>query len=277
MAAWQKYRDSLEQHFNPRVAFPFIVDYQSLRGFQSAAARSRMNGEYDVRYGESPRETMDVFHPAKADDCVLIFVHGGYWRSGSKDQYSFVAEPFVSAGIPCFLLNYELCPAAPLAKVVERVSEGIRWISTNACRWGYSSRIFLFGHSAGAHLCALALREPAVSVELAGAALCSGVYDLEPVRNMSVGQDLGIDEAAVVGFSPLTAPPRTSAPILLSVGGLEPAGWRDQTFDFADVCRSAGCRVELFDLAGEHHSSLLHRHANADYAPTRRMIEIMTS
>ena len=101
----------VERGYNNRAAVPDHPQWFAKYAQWSAAAFDRYRPARDVRYGPGPKEVLDVFAPAAAARGTLVFLHGGYWRALDKDDFAFVAAPFVDAGIAVANVNYDLCPA----------------------------------------------------------------------------------------------------------------------------------------------------------------------
>ena len=256
--------DELERHYNPRLAVPDFEDRIAAMQRRSAAARRRLEGRYDVRYGDGPLQTLDIFPAAVPDAPVHVFVHGGYWRALDKADYSFVAEPLVGAGATVIALNYDLCPALTLEGVVAEVQGGVAWVARNARDVGADPRrIFVSGHSAGADLAALAAGHDWSAEGLAadlikGAVLVSGIYDPEPVRHISVNADVRLTEAAAARTNACRHPAR--CPVVVAVGGAESEGWIDQSRDYH---AAAGPEAELMVVDGADHFSMAFEMADA--------------
>jgi arylformamidase len=278
--------EELEKHFNPRVA---IGDPEAVaRGLAryaelSAQARQTLAGEYDIRYGAGEKQTLDAHRPAKAGAPILLFIHGGFWRALDKSDHSFIAPAFVEAGA-CFVnLNYDLCPKVTLDDIVREAREGLAWVWRNAVRLGGDpNRLFIAGHSAGAHLCALLLAHdwtaeglPADAIK--GAACLSGIYETAPVLRISVNADVRLDQATAERCDALSRPPRRKAPLLITVGADEPEGWRAQTEAYAAACRAAGAAPEVQVVPAANHFTLIHDFAapaGVQHRAMRRMMEL---
>lgn len=195
----------------------------------SALARDRMTCVLDEAYGDEPGETLDVF-PARHDGApVLVFIHGGYWRSLDKADHSFVAPAFVQAGAMVVVPNYALCPAVSIEQIALQTTRALAWAWREAPRFGGDrQRIVVVGHSAGGHLAAmlLACRWKTVGDDLPtrlvhGALSISGLFDLEPIRQTPfLAPDLQLSPASVRRLSPAFFP-RPRGPLAALVGGLE--------------------------------------------------------
>jgi arylformamidase len=108
----------LDAQYNARAAIPEHARIFERWATDSRAARERLAGRIDLRYGDGPNETLDVFAPPGAAGApVFVFIHGGYWRALDKSDQSFLAPPFVDAGVVVVLPNYALCPAVGIATI----------------------------------------------------------------------------------------------------------------------------------------------------------------
>jgi arylformamidase len=135
----------------------------------SALTRGQMTVVPDQAYGDSPAETLDVFPARSPQSPVLVFIHGGYWRSLDKADHSFVAPAFVQSGAMVVVPNYGLSPAVGMDQIALQCARVLAWTWRHAERFGGDpQRIVVAGHSAGGHLAAmlLACRWRQVSPEL---------------------------------------------------------------------------------------------------------------
>ncbi len=101
----------LDAQYNNRARVPGYARFLERWAQASALARGRLSRRLDLRYGDGPNETLDLFPSPRANAPVLIFIHGGYWRALDKSDQSFVAPAFVAAGAMVVLPNYELVPS----------------------------------------------------------------------------------------------------------------------------------------------------------------------
>lgn len=99
-----------------------------------------------------------------------------------------------AAGAHVLVINYMLCPRATIGEIVKQVRRGYRWIVDHSATLGLDpSRLTLVGHSAGAHLAAAILTDPQLPAPSAILGL-SGIYDLTPLVQTSMNQELKLDE-----------------------------------------------------------------------------------
>ena len=221
----------IEAQYNNRARVPESADILLRWREASALARSRMSAALDLRYGDGPNESLDVFPARTAGSPVLVYLHGGWWRSLDKADHSFVAPAFVQAGAMVVVPNYALCPAVTIEQIALQTAQALAWTWRHAAQFGGDpSRIHGVGHSAGGHLVAMLLccDWPALGGDLppqllASAMSISGVFDLAPLRRApSLQADLQLTQAAVRRLSPAYFP-APARPLRALVGGDESA------------------------------------------------------
>lgn len=117
----------------------------------------------DARYGEGRRRTLDVYAPSErpTNAPVIVFFYGGSWSSGAKGDYSFAGRAFASQGFVTVVPDYRVYPEVQFPAFVEDAASALRWVRENIAQYGGDpERIVLVGHSAGAHIAALAALDP---------------------------------------------------------------------------------------------------------------------
>lgn len=231
--------DWLDRMYNNRALVPEHAAHFSRWAETSAQARSAQPCTLDLPYGESSGEVLDVF-PATASQTgqsgapVLVFIHGGYWRSLDKSEHSFVAPAFTSEGACVVIPNYDLCPTVTIPEIVLQMVKALAWTYRNVARFGGDpARISVVGHSAGGHLAAMLLtclwpayRLPAegsdLPVDLVKNALSiSGLYELESVMHTPfLKESLRLTPAQVAQASPAWLPAPKQG-MLYSVAGAD--------------------------------------------------------
>jgi acetyl esterase/lipase len=133
---------------------------ERLGGGQDRAQVAPAPGKQVLAYGKDALQQLD-FYPAQSGNKrapLVLFVHGGGWKRGSKDNASgpWKAPHYTQAGYAYASINYRLVPAATIEQQAADVAASLRYLIDNAARLGFDpSRIVIMGHSAGAHLVAL--------------------------------------------------------------------------------------------------------------------------
>jgi len=221
-----------DRMYNNRALVPGFATHLQQWTTDSALARDRLTCLTDLSYGTGPNETLDIFPAADAGAPVLVFLHGGYWRSLDKSDHSFLAPPFVKKGICVVVPNYALCPAVTVPHIVLQMVKALAWTWRYISEWGGDpARIHLAGHSAGGHLAAMMMtcqwqRHAAdLPADLVKSALSvSGLYELASInRSPMLQADLRLDDAQVLRCSPAWMPAPVHGRLLSVAGSLESA------------------------------------------------------
>jgi arylformamidase len=274
----------LSREYNNRELFPDHPRHFARWSDNSAHARSTMTCHLDRVYGTSPGETLDIFPARKGDGSALMFIHGGYWRSLDKRDFSFLAPAWVDAGVSLVVVNYDLCPKVSVERIVQQVLAASVWLYRHAEQYGMDEdRLYVSGHSAGGHLAAMMLAAlwPVMDRSLPrdlykGAVAVSGVYDLRPLVNVDwLNGDLRLDEASALRLSPAYLPPATRAPLALAVGGLESSEFKRQNALLAQ--RWKPVLATSIAMPGTDHFTVvdgLADPANALFAGAKRMMRL---
>jgi arylformamidase len=256
--------DFLEREYNPRATIANALALFSQWKARAGEAREACKTRIDLAYGDSPAEKLDFFPAADAGgagSAVLVFIHGGYWRALDKADFSWVAPPYVAAGISVAVLNYGLAPKTPMAEIVEQIRRAIAWLYANADDLGVdNTRIFCTGHSAGGHLTGMMLATdwsavaPGLpSTPLAGALTISGVFDVEPLtRAEFLRLDIGLDAVGARALSPAFLELKSPVPLIRAVGALESAEFHRQQEMIKEQWPSV-CKAAMLDVPGCNH------------------------
>ena len=257
-------RGQLSRLYNNRELVPEHGDYLARWAQDSQRARERMTSHLDLRYGEMPGETIDVFPARKGDGSCLLFIHGGYWRSLGKQDFSYLAPSLVDGGISLAVVNYDLCPQVGMEEIVRQMLRASRWLWLHAEDYGMDpDRLYVAGHSAGGHLAAMLMCAlwPVFDARLPkdlwkGALAISGLFDLRPLVHVDwLNSDLRLDESAALALSPAFMPPATRCPVMTAVGGEESSEFHRQNRLLRERWRAAFAG----DIAmpGRHHFSVV--------------------
>jgi arylformamidase len=225
---------NLEALYNNRAAVPEHPQIFARWAKQSAETRARHKKQATFAYGTHAKQTLELF-AAPESKGLAIFIHGGYWRSLDKDDFSFLAEPFLANDISFASINYRLCPEVGIGDIVADCERAVVWLKTHVHEYGVSfERTALIGHSAGAHLVAMLFctdwsRYDVNANAFIGGTGISGIYDLGPLLHVSMNNDLQLDAPAAEQLSPINLTPRLHVPLDLAVGAVETSEFIRQT------------------------------------------------
>lgn len=262
----------LEAQYNNRALVPDHARHLTRWAEASALVRSRAPCTLDLRYGASPKSTLDVFTTDAAPPGgapVLIVIHGGYWRALDKSDFSFVAPSFTADGAMVVVPNYDLCPEVTVEHIALQMTEAVAWtVQHAAAHGGDPQRIAVAGHSAGGHLVAMLMscrwKDVAANLgvelpsqPLAGGLAISGVYDLEPIRHVPFLQaDLKLTPNSVARLSPAFFPRPKAGKLYAAVGLDESSEFLRQNTLIRDVWGPTAVPV-CETVPGKNHFSVL--------------------
>jgi arylformamidase len=232
----------------------------------SDAARARLGAPKRFVYGPTPVEGLDVWTTKRPDAPINVFVHGGAWRVGTAAAYAFPAELFVNAGAHFVVLDFASVTdlGGDLSTMAEQVRRGIAWVHRNAKSFGGDpDRLYVSGHSSGAHLAGVALVTdwkkdfglPADTVK--GGLCCSGMFDMKPVRLSARSRYVKFTDAMEDAMSAQRHLDRLVAPVVLAHGTLETPEFQRQSRDFAAAVKAAGKPAQLLVGPGYNHFEML--------------------
>lgn len=268
------YRDFTQQaqidaEYDAGASVPDYHRYLTEWEAASQAARAGLPCELGVPYGPTLAETLDWFPAAAAGAPVLVFLHGGYWRSLAARDFSFVAPAARQRGFATALVDYALCPWVTIDEIVRQTRAAIAWIAHNAQRLGVDpARIVVAGHSAGGHLAAASLLTPWArdyglpQAVVRAAVPVSGLFDLRPLRYSYLQPMLQLDDGTIARNSPLlqleSPPPGkpVTTPVLVTWGADESSEFTRQSTTFAAALAATGTPVETLAAAGKNHFSI---------------------
>ncbi len=259
----QSLTDYYTEQYNARAGIPDHPQIFTRWQKESALVRRTHAGLLDLPFGTAAKERLDFYPAYRAGAPLLVFIHGGWWRSLDKSDFTFIVPGYRHAGFNVALTNYTLAPEASIEEITLQQVRALVWLYRNAERLEFDrERIIVAGHSAGGHLAAMMLAAlwPTVASDLPaklvkGGVLMSGLYDLAPVCHADfVNVDLQLDAERALTLSPATMPQSHPAPFITSVGDLESDEFKRQTQLIGKVWAS-GFRGDI-PLHGVNHLTI---------------------
>lgn len=271
---------------------PFVDARETLRerliARMGGDAGAKAPGAETIAYGGDSLQTLDIWRAEGAPAPLIVFVHGGGWKRGDKDNATGRFKPvhYPQQGYAFASINYRLVPAATVEQQAADVAAAVRALVDRADALGVDRRrIALMGHSAGAHLVALVgtderyLRGAGLSfadiagvIPIDGAAydVAAQMHDGPPVMQKTYEQAFGSDPARQGALSPTAQAAAPNAAQFLLLYVQRPDGVR-QAEVLGKALQAGGTRVEHGSFPGEGlqgHAEINRRLGDPAYAPT---------
>jgi len=252
----------------------------------------------DLCYAPTPScagkdHTLDLYVPATRDWPVIVFVHGGGWDSGSKDLraggadvYANVGRFYAARGIGVAVINYRLQPRVTWVEQVEDVRTAVSWVRSHvATRGGQPDRLFLMGHSAGAHLGSLVAltAAPEIRQALRGVITVSGAgLDLADEQTYQLGADRRYYMARFQNgdstdewkrrASPVRVASPQAPPFLILYATGETRALQHQSQLLHETLEKNGVSSRLVPVPGESHTRIVLALSHPDKVPAKAIL-----
>jgi len=261
----------LDDAYNQAKYAPNVQQVVGRYRTNSDAVRARIGEPKRLAYGSTPIEGIDLYPTRQPNASIHVFFHGGAWRAELATYYGFPAEMFVKAGAHYLSVDFNnvIETNGDLMPMAQQCRNALAWIYRNAMSFGGdASRIYLSGHSSGAHLAAVVLttdweKEFDLPKDvIKGGVLVSGMFDLRPVRLSSRSTYLNFTDDVEEALSAQRHLDKLNAPTIVAYGSLETPEFQRQSRDFADAARNAGKPVQLMRCEGYNHFEVIETFAN---------------
>lgn len=232
------------------------------RAAASKAVLARLGEPMRLAYGPTDIEKLDIYKTARPNAPVNVYIHGGAWRNGQAKDFAFPAEVFINAGAHFVVVDFVQITetGGDLMPMVGQVRSALAWVYKNAASFGGDAdRIYITGHSSGAHLSGCTLITdwqknfdlPANIIK--GGLLISGMYDLKPVRLSKRSEYVKFTDEIEQALSSQRHLDKLNAPIIVAYGTQETPEFQRQGREFAAAVKAAGKPVELIVGDGFNH------------------------
>jgi acetyl esterase/lipase len=218
-----------------------------------------------IAYGPDPRQRLDVYRPAEGNSqATVLFVYGGSWNSGRRQDYAFAAQALASRGYTTVVFDYRLVPQVRYPDFVHDTAAAVAWAQANiADHGGDPASIFLVGHSAGAYNAAMAALAPeflrAAGVapgSVKGVVGLSGPYDFLPL-DVAATRAAFAEAPDLAATQPVNRVSRLAPPFLLMHGDADTLVLPRNMTALADGLENAGVAVRSLLLPGVDHAGTL--------------------
>jgi arylformamidase len=217
-----------------------------------------------VAYGPAEIEKVDIYRTKRPNAPIMIFIHGGAWRSGRSAQFALYAEVFVKAGAHFVVVDFNnvIETNGDLFPMVDQCRRAVAWVYRNAASFGGNAdETYVSARSSGSHIggCVVITEWEKQGLPrdiLKGAALSSGMYDLKAVRLSKRGNYVKFTDEMEEALSAQRHLDKIHTPLVLAHGTLETPEFQRQTRDFAAALQAAGKPVELIVAKGYNHPEM---------------------
>ncbi len=262
-----------EKQYNARASIPDHPQIFARWAESSAHVRATFACDLDIQYGTDVAETLDVFPAQGEAKAMLVFIHGGWWRSLDKSDFSFIVPEFSKRGIVVANINYGLAPTTFMGDMVKQSRNAMAWLYRHTPHFGIDpDKFYVAGHSAGAHLVAMMIAtdwskfaDDTPRDMIKGMMGVSGLYDLEPLLQIaSVNVDLQLTTNSAQKLSPSLLRAQSDAAVYLAAGELESEEFKRQSDVLA---QNWSKNIEQNQIvSNSHHLNIVDRFAASETA-----------
>lgn len=273
--------DYLEWQYDLRARHPNHNQVKATSHLRSEGVRSRLPVLYNLPCGSGPNARFDMIPGRNTSEYqpVMVFIHGGFWRSGDKSEVAFLAEPFHQHGITTVLLNYSLAPTVGLREIICELRDSLADISRQARLLGLDpDAMVVGGHSAGGHLAAMMAvtdwtKLDHLHLTIKASFGLSGLYDPSPLARTSFQSVLALPD----NCTDLVARPtgiNRQALDLVACGSLESKELKAQSQRYAKAVLAKQGIDPMFWVKDRDHYDILHELGDADSLLFRRVLDL---
>jgi arylformamidase len=268
---WQKLSlEEKELSLNPKKA---VIEHPKLQAIATSSAKKFRDAHpykyLDISYGNRVNQKLDIFLPKTINNNpVQLYFHGGYWIARDKFDHSHLAKPAINNNIIHVSVNYDLSPNVTLDIIVEETYECLEWIIKNISDYGGNpNNINLVGHSAGAHLVAMALtRNYSINSFIKSAILISGIYQPQITQYLSISKKIKLNKDIIKLTDVYNNIIIQKTNILIVVGDDEPDPWKGLSIDFSEWLKKNKISFKFYNAIHLNHFTIVK--ALSDYKST---------
>jgi arylformamidase len=277
---WKKLSsDEKELYLNPKKSVPDHPIYQKNATKSAYEFRTTYNKKHiNITYGKRVNQKLDIFIPSNANkkSPVQLYFHGGYWIGRDKFDHSHIAGPAITNNIIHVSVNYDLCPRVTLDIIVKETFECLEWIIQNISKYGGDTHnINLVGHSAGAHLVAMALTKSySINSFINSAVLISGIYQPQITRDISINDIINISEKTINLTDVYKHSLIHNTNFLVITGDEEPEAWKLLSKNYCKWLKNKGINFEYFNAINLNHFSIVRDLSNQNTSLSKKVLKM---
>ena len=279
MDEWKKLNSTeKELYLNPRKSVPNHTTFQNIATKSAEEFRGSYNNKHlNISYGNRANQKLDIFLPKKNKDCaVQLYFHGGYWVGRDKFDHSHLAIPAIKNNVIHISVNYDLAPNVTIDIIVEETIECILWVIKNISKYGGNNKnINLVGHSAGAHLVAMALTRKYNSKNIINSStLISGIYQPQITKHISLNNIINISKQTIELTDVYKHTIIQNTKFLIIVGNNEPKAWKELTINYCKWLLNKNISFTFYNAINLNHFSIIKDLANQNSSLSQKVMKM---
>ena len=222
-----------------------------------------------VEYGTNARQKLDIYLPKATEKStalkkVIIFYYGGNWDSGERADYKFAAEALVGHGYIVVIPDYRVYPEVLFPDFMADPVSAAKWVKTNIKKYnGDANKVFLAGHSAGAHIAVMMAINPEYLAQVslkpndfAGVIGLAGPYDFLPLKSERLKIIFGL-ESQQWKSQPINFVDGNNPPLFLAIGTKDNTVWPRNSINLAKKIKQKNGLVEVHEFASYGHVDMV--------------------
>ena len=249
-----------------RAVLAVLVLASPLRAAEIPGVEVRTNLTYFSGEGSDKyRHRLDLYLPkGRRDVPVMMFVHGGGFTVGIKDQYAFVGQVLAANGIATAVISYRLSPKTSYPGHVQDVARAFAWLRSHVAEYGgRADRIFVSGHSAGATLVAMLGSDPAYLKEvgesidhIVGVIPISGSFT-QSARSGMFDNPYAVEAQVVRNASAINHTAGPHPPFLILYGDRDAPRTGQDALAMAQALKASGNDADVHEIADHAHMDMI--------------------
>ena len=253
-------------------------DYISMWAKQALEYRFEMQknkkAQLDIKYGDTDRESLDIFEPNGKAKGICVFIHGGYWLAFDKSTWSHLAKGAVDSGYYVVIPSYELSPKASIPIITKQMIKAIEFIGDKL-----DGDLSLAGHSAGGHLvtrmvCQNIQMKASIQNRIKNIVSISGLHDLRPLLKTKMNDQFKLDEPTAIAESPALQRPIRNSKITCIVGANERPEFIRQNSLLSNIWAGLDAKTQTIEVNQKHHFNIIADLADKNAQITHLFINI---
>ncbi|WP_416040468.1 alpha/beta hydrolase [Acinetobacter lactucae] len=274
-------QEELDRNYTQTVWASNFKQIMERMNYRSEFTIKTLGEPESYQYDKFPTHKIDFYKAENKNAPLMIFIHGGAWKSGRAKEYAYIANPFIANNINVAIIDFDDVIKVGLNGMIEQIRNSIKWIYINSAKLSINkNKIYIVGHSSGAHLGGVLLttnweKQNMPKDIIKGAVLISGMYDMKPVRLSARASYVKFDDKTEDEMSTIRYADSINSPILLSYGGLESYEFKRQTEDFAKKLKHEHKKVDLIPQPYFNHFEIIDDFGNPYNALTQQTIQMI--